>query len=105
MKVCLQAAADVTEDAECQSSMRSVKFWLVGVTYNRFASQHSLLQKIILKGCAIRFVWSIWSKMQWCFSMIYIEVKGITVTYEGKKSHTRIAAQLSSWPIFVRTLT
>jgi hypothetical protein len=37
--------------------------------------------------------------------MIYIEVKGITVTYEGKKSHTRIAAQLSSWPIFVRTLT
>ena len=95
----------MTEDAECQSSMRSVKFWLVGVTYNRFAYQHSFLQKIILKGCAIRFVWSIWSKMQWCSSMIYIEVKGITVTYEGKKGHTRIVAQLSSWPIFVRTLT
>ena len=40
-----------------------------------------------------------------CSSMIDIEVKGSTVTYEGKKSHTRIAAQLSSWPIFVRTLT
>jgi hypothetical protein len=37
--------------------------------------------------------------------MIYIEVKGITVTYEGKKSHRHIAAQLCSWPIFVRTLT
>ena len=56
-------------------------------------------------GLRYSLVWSIWSKMQWCSSMIYIEVKGITVTYEGKKSHTRIAAQLSSWPIFVRTLT